>query len=79
MAFLSEVEQLSGAGAVEIRPSDELRPGWDFSGAVEDVQLFFLLGTQVARTKELPRWNKGDEFEAPRLQALEALKTEGAR
>jgi Zn-dependent M28 family amino/carboxypeptidase len=61
------------------QPSDELRPGWDFSGAVEDVQLFFLLGTQVARTKELPRWNKGDEFEAPRLQALEALKTEGAR
>jgi ferredoxin-NADP reductase len=26
MAFLSEVEQLSGAGGVEIRPSDELRP-----------------------------------------------------
>ena len=24
-----------------------------------------------------PRWNKGDEFEAPRLQALEALRSEG--
>ncbi|QRK07999.1 M20/M25/M40 family metallo-hydrolase [Archangium violaceum] len=61
------------------QPSDELRPDWDFSGAVEDVRLFFLLGANVARTKELPRWNPGDEFEAPRLQALEALKSEGPR
>lgn len=56
------------------QPSDELRPDWDFSGAVEDVRLFFLLGAHVARTPELPRWNKGDEFEAPRLRSLEALK-----
>jgi len=55
------------------QPSDELRPEWDFSGAVEDVRLFFLLGAHVARTPELPRWNKGDEFEAARQQALEAL------
>lgn len=61
------------------QPSDELGPDWDFSGAVEDVRLFFLLGAHVARARELPRWNKGDEFEAPRLQALEALKSEGAR
>ncbi len=55
------------------QPSDELRPEWDFSGAVEDVRLFFLLGAHVARTPGLPRWNKGDEFEAARQQALEAL------
>ncbi|HYO67711.1 MAG TPA: M20/M25/M40 family metallo-hydrolase [Archangium sp.] len=61
------------------QPSDELGPEWDFSGAVEDVRLFFLLGAHVARTRELPRWNKGDEFEAPRLQALEALRSEGAK
>ncbi|MCP3103190.1 M28 family peptidase [Myxococcus sp. K15C18031901] len=56
------------------QPSDELRPDWDWSGAVEDVRLFFLLGAHVARNPELPRWNKGDEFEAARLAALEALK-----
>jgi Zn-dependent M28 family amino/carboxypeptidase len=67
------------------QPSDELRPDWDFSGAVEDVRLFFLLGAHLARAPELPRWNRGDEFEAARLRALEALKapklprtTEGA-
>lgn len=56
------------------QPSDELRPDWDFSGAVEDVRLFFLLGAHVARQPDMPRWNKGDEFEAARLQSLEALK-----
>ncbi|HYO59705.1 M28 family metallopeptidase [Archangium sp.] len=61
------------------QPSDELGPDWDFSGAVEDARLFFLLGAHVARTRELPRWKKGDEFELPRLQALEALKSEETR
>ena len=61
------------------QPSDELRPDWDFSGAVEDVRLFFFLGAHVARSKELPRWNKGDEFEGPRLRALESLRTERTR
>ncbi|MDC0715016.1 M28 family peptidase [Stigmatella sp. ncwal1] len=56
------------------QPSDELRPEWDWAGAVEDTQLFFLLGAHVARTPELPRWNKGDEFEAPRLKSLKRAK-----
>ncbi|MCY1045401.1 M28 family metallopeptidase [Corallococcus sp. bb12-1] len=56
------------------QPSDELRPEWDLSGAVEDTRLFFLVGSQVARAKEMPKWNKGDEFEAARLKSLEALK-----
>ena len=30
------------------QPSDELRPDWDFSGAVEDAQLLFYLGVKVA-------------------------------
>jgi hypothetical protein len=61
------------------QPSDELRPDWNLSGAVEDVRLHFLLGAQVARVRPLPRWNAGDEFEAPRLRALEALKATGPR
>jgi Zn-dependent M28 family amino/carboxypeptidase len=61
------------------QPSDEPRPDWDFSGAVEDVRLFFLLGAHVARMKDMPRWKKGDEFEAPRLRALESLRSERAR
>jgi hypothetical protein len=60
------------------QPSDELRPEWDLSGAVEDVRLYFLLGAHVARSPELPRWNTGDEFEAPRLESLKAAGSPGA-
>jgi Zn-dependent M28 family amino/carboxypeptidase len=63
------------------QPSDELRSDWDLSGAVEDVRLYFLLGAHVARVPELPRWNKGDEFEATRLESLrqaESLEAQGA-
>ncbi|HZM51543.1 MAG TPA: M20/M25/M40 family metallo-hydrolase [Vicinamibacteria bacterium] len=52
------------------QPSDELRPDWDFSGAVEDTQLLFYLGVKVAEGKNMPSWNPGDEFEAARKKAL---------
>ncbi|RKG91498.1 M20/M25/M40 family metallo-hydrolase [Corallococcus sp. CA049B] len=61
------------------QPSDEVRPEWDLSGAVEDTRLFFLVGAQVAKSPELPVWNKGDEFEAARLKSLEALKAPAAK
>jgi Zn-dependent M28 family amino/carboxypeptidase len=53
------------------QPSDELSDRWDLSGAVEDSQFLFFLGLQVATMDEMPRWNKGDEFEAARKKALE--------
>jgi len=52
------------------QPSDELRPDWDFSGAVEDTQLLFYLGVKVAEGKNMPSWNPGDEFEGARKKAL---------
>ncbi len=61
------------------QPSDEARDDWDLTGALEDVRLYFLLGAHVARTKEMPQWLPGDEFEAPRRRALDALKAGGAR
>jgi Zn-dependent M28 family amino/carboxypeptidase len=52
------------------QPSDEYRDSWDLSGAVEDLQLDFYLGLEVANADAMPTWNKGDEFEAARLRAL---------
>jgi Zn-dependent M28 family amino/carboxypeptidase len=56
------------------QPSDEIKPDWDLSGAVEDAQLCFYLGAKVANAPELPAWNPGDEFEAARKKALADLK-----
>jgi Zn-dependent M28 family amino/carboxypeptidase len=55
------------------QPSDELQPSWQLDGMVEDAQLGFLIGLEVANGKELPRWVPGDEFEAARKAALAAL------
>jgi Zn-dependent M28 family amino/carboxypeptidase len=54
------------------QPSDELRPDWDFVGAVDDVQLLYQLGAALANAPEMPRWRPGDEFEAARKKALAA-------
>lgn len=54
------------------QPSDELTDAWDLSGAIEDTQLYFFLGERLATQPQMPAWNPGDEFEAPRLKALKA-------
>ncbi len=56
------------------QPSDEFKESWDFSGAVDDMRLAFWLGCRVADAVEMPRWNKGDEFEAARAKALAEAK-----
>ena len=56
------------------QPSDELKDSWDLNGAVDDFRFNFYLGIMVANAKEMPKWNPGDEFEAARLESLQALK-----
>lgn len=55
------------------QPSDELTEDWDFSGLVDDARFGFLAGLLIANGDSLPAWNPGDEFEAARLEALDAL------
>jgi Zn-dependent M28 family amino/carboxypeptidase len=45
--------------------SDEIKPDWDLSGAVEDVQLLFDVGCQVANADKAPEWKPGSEFKRP--------------
>jgi Zn-dependent M28 family amino/carboxypeptidase len=59
------------------QPSDELTDDWDLSGAVEDVQLNFYLGYQLAQAPAMPEWKKGDEFERARKKAHAEVKAGG--
>ena len=52
------------------QPSDEVDPGWDLSGAVQDVQLLFEVGYQVANGDKFPEWKAGSEFKAKREAML---------
>lgn len=46
--------------------SDEIKPDWDLSGAVEDMRLLFEVGYRVAQGDRYPEWNPGAEFKSKR-------------
>jgi Zn-dependent M28 family amino/carboxypeptidase len=46
--------------------TDEVHPDWDLSGAVQDVQLVFEVGYEVANGDKFPEWKPGSEFKAKR-------------
>jgi Zn-dependent M28 family amino/carboxypeptidase len=56
------------------QPSDELTPDWNFDGMVLDARFGFYAGLIVANDDALPQWNAGNEFEAARRAALEAVR-----
>src|SRR6266576_1281124 len=46
--------------------SDEVDPNWDLSGAVQDIDLLFEVGYQVANADKFPEWKPGTEFKPKR-------------
>jgi Zn-dependent M28 family amino/carboxypeptidase len=48
------------------QPSDEIKPDWDLSGAVEDARALFEVGYRVAQSDTFPQWKPGTEFKAKR-------------
>jgi Zn-dependent M28 family amino/carboxypeptidase len=56
------------------KPSDEVKPDWDLSGAVEDARLLLEVGLAVADGPVWPEWREGSEFRARRQAMLESRK-----
>jgi Zn-dependent M28 family amino/carboxypeptidase len=50
--------------------TDEVKPGWDLSGAVEDLQLLTEVGYRVAQGAAYPEWKPGTEFLEKRRASL---------
>ncbi len=46
--------------------SDEVKPDWDLSGAVEDLKLLLEVGYAAANSRIHPEWKAGSEFKARR-------------
>ena len=55
--------------------SDEIKPDWDLSGAVEDAQLLLQVGFRVAQTEKFPEWKPDAEFKARRDKMLKQKKS----
>ena len=45
------------------QPCDQYRKGWDLSGAVEDLQLFYQVGLDIADSTAWPKWYSQSEFQ----------------
>ena len=50
--------------------SDEIKPDWDLTGAVEDLRMLFRVGLTVANGDSLPTWREGTEFRAKRDEMM---------
>ncbi len=48
------------------RVSDEYDLSWDVSGALEDMEVFFRTGLDVANSDDWPNWAEGTEFRSKR-------------
>ncbi len=52
--------------------SDEVKPGWDLAGSIDDLRLLIEVGYRVANEPKYPEWNPGTEFRARREASLAA-------
>ena len=46
--------------------NDEFDAGWDWSGAVRDLEIYYQIGRELAMSRDWPNWLPGDEFRAIR-------------
>jgi Zn-dependent M28 family amino/carboxypeptidase len=56
------------------QPSDEVKPDWDLSGAVEDTRVLLTVGYRVLTNDTWPTWKAGTEFKARRDSMMAAKK-----
>lgn len=47
-------------------PKDEYDPNWDWSGVMQDLQLFYRIGRSLGESTSWPKWVPGDEFREAR-------------
>jgi Zn-dependent M28 family amino/carboxypeptidase len=56
------------------KPSDEVKSDWDLTGAVDDLQLLFVVGHGIAQDTQWPEWKSGTEFKAKREEMLKKAR-----
>ena len=48
------------------RPADEINDSWLFGGVLQDAELFYRLGWELANSDQWPKWKAGSEFKSIR-------------
>lgn len=67
------VEQMNAYASEKYHnPADEYDPNWDLSGGVDDLRLFYRIGSKLANSNEWPEWTDGVSFKAIREESLKS-------
>ncbi len=53
---------------------DAWGPDWNLDGAVQDIDIFYRIGDELARSARWPGWKAGSEFKAIREESVAARK-----
>jgi Zn-dependent M28 family amino/carboxypeptidase len=61
------------------QPDDEFDPAWDLKGLARTAKIAFYIGYRATMDDAMPVWNKGDEFEEERTEALAELPPDPAK
>jgi Zn-dependent M28 family amino/carboxypeptidase len=56
------------------KPADKYRADWDVSGSLEDLQLLYATGAEVAASSAWPAWYPSSEFRATRERSRAGLR-----
>src|SRR3546814_2572574 len=56
------------------QPADEYDPTWDWSGAIDDLTLYYRLGRGLAEGDSWPAWKPDAEFRAIREASRAAVQ-----
>jgi Zn-dependent M28 family amino/carboxypeptidase len=57
--------------------SDQIKPDWDLTGAVDDAQLLTMIGYRVAQGDRYPEWKAGSEFKGKRDEMMKGVASGG--
>ncbi|MBI4887327.1 MAG: M20/M25/M40 family metallo-hydrolase [Acidobacteria bacterium] len=49
------------------QPSDQILPGWDYTGAVNDLRFLAELGWRIANLTPMPAYHSNEQFARPRI------------
>jgi Zn-dependent M28 family amino/carboxypeptidase len=56
------------------KPQDEYDPNWTWTGAVQDLQIYYRIGRELANSKSWPNWYASAEFRAIRDRSRTTLR-----
>ncbi|HEY7810805.1 MAG TPA: M28 family metallopeptidase [Allosphingosinicella sp.] len=59
------------------QPSDEYDSGWNWDGAIRDLQIYWMIGRELAMSTAWPNWREGDEFRSIRDRSRAGGSTTG--